>query len=489
MEIMANHATTALKNAETFEKLQHEMQERIQAELQRDENLRQLKSLQSNVPVGIFRSTPNGKLISINKSFITMFGYDNEAEAINVDTVNFYKDIQDRNLVYQKLATEGVVDDLELQMKRKDGSTFWALLSIKAIYDENNNWIYQDGIMNDITKRKTAEETLLRTQKRLTTVLESVPNIVLYETGGKEEFISDNVKKLLGYEAEKFKQDPDFFFKLIHEDDVEYVKKKYREWRDQGRNELLTLWCRIRKANGEFLWIEDRRVESTDIFGTKFESGVRIDTTNLKNAEEELKQSYEQLQKLLTETVNVLVSAVEMRDPYTAGHQRRVAQLSVAIAQKMGLSQHDVEGLNLASLVHDIGKINVPAEILSKPGKLTQMEFNLIKTHPQTGYDILKSIDFPWPVAEIVLQHQERFDGSAYPQGLKGEEILLPARIISVADVVEAMSSHRPYRPSLGAEVAIDEIKKNRGILYDPQVVDACLELLEKDGFQFCDED
>jgi HD-GYP domain-containing protein (c-di-GMP phosphodiesterase class II) len=144
--------------------------------------------------------------------------------------------------------------------------------------------------------------------------------------------------------------------------------------------------------------------------------------------------------------------------------------------------------LNLAALVHDIGKINVPAEILSKPGKLTSAEFNLIKMHPQTGFDILKSIEFPWPVAEVVLQHQERLDGSSYPQGLKGDEISLNARILSVADVIEAMSSHRPYRPSLGIDIALEEIKNNRGILYDPVVVDACMTLFNEKGFKFSEE-
>ncbi len=485
VEILANHAANALKNAETFEKLQHEMQERMQAELQRDESLSQLKSLQSNVPVGIFRSTPKGKLISVNKSFITMFGYHLEKEVLAVNTASFYVHAIQWQEVMDKLAQEGEVDDMELQLKRQDNSHFWALISIKAVFDKNKKWIYQDGIINDITKRKQAEENLQKTQMRLATVFDNVPNILLFETGGRKEFISENVEKLLGYPAERFTRDPQFYFSLIHQDELEYVQKKYEEWKKGGRRELLTFWCRIRKADGDHIWIEDRRVESEDFWGNKFESGVRIDITNLKNADEELKQSYEKLQKLLAETVNGLVSAVEMRDPYTAGHQRRVAILATAIAEKMGMDKNDVEGLNLASLVHDIGKINVPAEILSKPGRLTDTEFNLIKTHPQTGYDILKSIEFPWPVAEIVLQHQERYDGSSYPQGLKGDEINIFARILCVADVMEAMSSHRPYRPSLGIDIAIEEIKKNRGILYDPNVVDACMDLFEKDGFQF----
>jgi HD-GYP domain-containing protein (c-di-GMP phosphodiesterase class II) len=206
-----------------------------------------------------------------------------------------------------------------------------------------------------------------------------------------------------------------------------------------------------------------------------------------------------------------------MRDPYTAGHQRRVAQLAPAIAQEMGFSEEQINGIYIAAIIHDVGKINVPVEILSKPSKLSEAEFglirthpqvghdildvpaeilgepgglselelNLIRTHPQVGHDVLKEIDFPWPVAQIVLQHHERMDGSGYPQGLSGEEILLEARILAVADVVEAMASHRPYRPAYGLDKALDEISQNAGVLYDPGVVDACLRLFTKKGFSF----
>ncbi|MEQ1673763.1 MAG: HD-GYP domain-containing protein, partial [Candidatus Nitrotoga sp.] len=174
---------------------------------------------------------------------------------------------------------------------------------------------------------------------------------------------------------------------------------------------------------------------------------------------------------------------VEMRDPYTAGHQVRVADLAMAIAKQMGLPDEQAHAIHLAGMVHDLGKIQIPAEILSKPGKITGIEYSLIKFHPQAGYDILKGINFPWPIAQMVLQHHERLDGSGYPQGLKGDAILLEARILSVADVVEAMSSHRPYRPGLGIEVALAEITKQRGIYFDPQVVDACLVLFREQHY------
>ena len=202
-------------------------------------------------------------------------------------------------------------------------------------------------------------------------------------------------------------------------------------------------------------------------------------------AETNLQQSLEMLQRALEGIIHTVAVTVETRDPYTAGHQKRVASLACAIAQQMGLGDHVVDGIRMAGVIHDHGKISVPAEILSKPGALTRLEFGIIKTHPQIGYDILKTIEFPWPVDRMILQHHERMDGSGYPQGLKKDRILLEARIIAVADVLEAMAYHRPYRPALGIEKALDEIKKNSGVAYDPEVVAACLAIFEKGGFEF----
>jgi PAS domain S-box-containing protein/putative nucleotidyltransferase with HDIG domain len=208
------------------------------------------------------------------------------------------------------------------------------------------------------------------------------------------------------------------------------------------------------------------------------------DITQPKRAEEELKKSYEKLQKSLEETINAIASALEKRDPYTAGHQQRVANLACSMAEEMGLSRELINGIRMAGLIHDVGKIQIPTEILIKPNHLSDIEFVWIRMHPQIGFDILKSIEFPYPVAQIVLQHHEMYNGSGYPKGLAAEEILQEARIIAVADVVEAMSSHRPYRPALGIEAALDEIQKNRGILYDPEAVDACLKLFSEKRFK-----
>jgi len=211
----------------------------------------------------------------------------------------------------------------------------------------------------------------------------------------------------------------------------------------------------------------------------------RRSRSDLKQALNDVKLNLDKLRRAMEGIVEAISVTVEMRDPYTAGHQKRVADLACAIARDMQLSEDEIYGLHMASVIHDLGKITVPAEILSKPGQLSGLEYELIKSHVQAGYDILKQIDFPWPLADIILQHHERMDGSGYPNGLKHEEILLPARILSVADVFETIASHRPYRPSLGLQRAMDEILENRGRLYDNRVADVCLALFETDRFQF----
>ncbi|HJX37969.1 MAG TPA: HD domain-containing phosphohydrolase, partial [Anaerolineae bacterium] len=210
--------------------------------------------------------------------------------------------------------------------------------------------------------------------------------------------------------------------------------------------------------------------------------GIIRDITERKRAQEELEQSYLTLRNTLEGTVNALAALAEARDPYTAGHQQRVATLACAIAEEMGLSEDLLAAIRMAGLVHDIGKIHVPAEILSKPTRLTDIEMQLIRTHPQTAYEILRTIEFPWPVADIVMQHHERMNGSGYPLGLTEQQILLEARILAVADVVEAMASNRPYRPAHGIEEALAEISENTGLLYDPQVAQACLRLFREKG-------
>ena len=211
---------------------------------------------------------------------------------------------------------------------------------------------------------------------------------------------------------------------------------------------------------------------------------THLEVDRLRNhLEDMVDERTRELRENLLDFVTAIAATIEVRDPYTAGHQRRVAHLATTIARELQLSEDQIEGLKLASVVHDIGKIRIPAEILSKPGRLDELEFSLIKRHSATGYEILKAINFPWPIAQIVLQHHERLDGAGYPHGLKDQEILFEARIIAVADVVEAIVSHRPYRAALGVDAALEEISRHRGLLYDASVVDACLKLFREQGY------
>jgi putative two-component system response regulator len=237
---------------------------------------------------------------------------------------------------------------------------------------------------------------------------------------------------------------------------VDYVTKPFQ------REELL---ARVRTH------FELRRLRN------HLEEVVEQRTKSLRKSEARLKQS-------LFETIAAISAMVELRDPYTAGHQRNVAQIAVAIALELKLPEAQIEGLNLASIVHDVGKINIPAEILSRPGRLSSAEFELIKQHPVSGYEILRGIDFPWPIAQIVRQHHERLDGSGYPDGLSGDGILLEARIMAVADVIEAMASHRPYRPGLGIEAALVEVEEKSGKAYDRAAAEAALHLFRDNGFR-----
>ncbi len=264
-------------------------------------------------------------------------------------------------------------------------------------------------------------------------------------------------------------------------------------------NEAVSITERVK--NGEFLQMDTvrNRKDGTEIpvsiLGVPFEVGeeyaiygIYRDISDSKKAEEKLKRSYQQLERAMEGTVNTIAKLVETRDPYTAGHQVRVAELASAIAEELGLPPDRKDAIKFAAMIHDIGKISIPTEILSKPGRLSELEFRLIKNHPLSAYEILENINFPWPVADIVHQHHERMDGSGYPDRLKGDEILLEARILAVADVVEAMSSDRPYRPGLGLDRALDEIRDKTGTFFDKAVTKACLTLFQEKGFSFKNE-
>ncbi len=289
------------------------------------------------------------------------------------------------------------------------------------------------------------------------------------------------VEKVGGYTMHS----SEYAHRFVHPDDMDVVAKETRaaiETTDPLFNRQLE--HRILYEDGTVGYITVRFFIVKDSQGRTVKTyGVNQDITEHKQTEEALR-TLESLRKAVGTTMQVLVSAVEVRDPYTAGHQMRVADLARAIAAEMGLPQEEVEGIRLAGSIHDIGKLSIPAEILTKPIKLSELEFSLIKEHARRGFEMLKDVESPWPLAEVVHQHHERMDGSGYPRGLKGEEILIEARILAVSDVVESMASHRPYRPAIGINAALQEIEQNEVILYDKIVADACIRLFRQKGFQ-----
>ena len=341
-----------------------------------------------------------------------------------------------------------------------------------------------EQLLAEIAERKRAEEALRESGEKYRTILESIEESY-YEVdiAGNFTFFNDALCRLLGYPEDELMGMNNRQY--MDDENARKVYQTFNAVYRAGKPARAFDWEVIRKdATRRFVESSVSLIRDPTGEPAGFRGIVR-DVTERLRAEEELQQSYAKLQRALEGTAAVLVSAIEMRDPYTAGHQRRVTGLACAIAREMGLPQEQIEGLRMAGLIHDIGKITIPAEILSKPGQLNDIEWGLLRAHSQAGYNVLKTVDFPWPVAEIVLQHHERLDGSGYPQELSGAGILMKARILAVADVVEAMSSHRPYRPARGLDEALEEISQNRGVLYDADVVDACLKLFAENRFEF----
>ena len=339
----------------------------------------------------------------------------------------------------------------------------------------------------ELIDRKSAEEALHESEERFRQVAETAGEWIWeVDASGLYTYSSPLIERILGYKPEEI-VGKKHFYDLFRPEDGEALKSEALAAFADKRPFYGFLNPSLDKK-GQIRWLSTTGLPILDATGNLCGyRGSDSDVTERKRAEERLQETLQSLRQAITSTIRVLSHAVEARDPYTAGHQRRVTFLAEAIAVELGLPPEKIECLHMAGLVHDIGKISIPAEILSKPSTLTRPEYALLKTHVQKGYEILKSVDFPWPLAEIVHQHHERMDGSGYPQGLRGDEIFVESRILAVADTMEAMSSHRPYRPALGMEVALGEIERDNGGTYDPKVVAACLELFRKKGFRFPD--
>jgi len=390
----------------------------------------------------------------------------------------------------------------DFQMTRKDGSVIYTETSVSLLMNELGEPVGFRGISRDVTERKKADKTLQESDQRYRAFianssegiwrleLDQPVSTSLPEDEQMRQMIdhayvaecNDVTARMYGYEKAQ-----DFVgtrMSVFTSPDDPLDRQLFRALIRSGYS-LADVESHTVDKQGNHRWFSNSLTGVIDNGFIVRGWGVRKDITERKLSEESLAKSYEALRRTLDGSIKSIAKMVEMKDPYTAGHQQRVAELASAIAGEMGLSIEQVKYIYLAGLIHDIGKFYVPADILSKPGKLTAIELAMIRTHSQSSYDILTEIDFPWPLAQIAWQHHERLDGSGYPQGLGGDEILPEAKILAVSDVVEAMASFRPYRPALGIDRALEEIELNRGIRYGSEAADICLKLFREKGFSF----
>jgi PAS domain S-box-containing protein/putative nucleotidyltransferase with HDIG domain len=516
--------------AEHFVAIFDVITERKKAEEALQNEVIRRRTLMESSRDGIVVINKDFKIVEANVCFANMIGYTSQ-EILDLYVWDF-EAAMDEKEIRKSFADIGNINvTIETSHRRKDGTMYDAEVSISGLVINGEPMTFT--IIRDITKRKQTDESLHRANRALKTL--SAGNMLLVRAKNESELlqnITDLIVKQAGYSLAVVVYAKDNVQKNIVPMAAAGMKEENYTWAnnitwDDAPNGQLPVSSAIRSGKTQVcrniacaigfkqwkdtalsegyianialpLSSQEKTFGALCIYSTE-ESA--FDDEEIRLLEElandlaygiinlRIRVEHEQdvmlLQQSLEQSIKTIAATVEARDPYTAGHQNRVSELAVAIGQEMNLSEKQIHGIRLAAIIHDLGKIHIPAEILSKPGKLSAIEFMLIKTHPQEGYNILKEVKFPWPIADIILQHHEKIDGSGYPQGLKGDEILLEAKIICVADVVEAMSSHRPYRASLGMEPSLEEIKRGRGSLYDPAVVDACLKLFEEKRFSF----
>jgi PAS domain S-box-containing protein len=450
-----------------------------------------LDSIIENIPNMIFlKDAESLRFVRLNRAGEDLLGYSRD-DLLGKSDYDFFPKEQadhftkkDRDVLNRKEVVD--IPEESLQTRTKGERTIHT--KKVPLLDAKGEPEFLLGISEDITERKRAEEALQKSESLLQKIFDLLP-IGLWLTDKDGKLMRGNPAGVKIWGAEP-KVDPAEYgvFKARRLPSGEEIAPE--DWAlvntIRERVTVVDEMLEIDAFDGKKKVILNYTSPVLDNYGAiQGAIVVNLDITNLKHAENKLQDTLENLRKVLGATVQAIAVTVETKDPYTAGHQRRVADLARAIATEMNLPADQIDGIRMAATIHDLGKISVPAEILSKPTKLTNVEFSLIQTHSQSGYDILKDIDFPWPIARMILEHHERMDGSGYPNGLMAEAALLESRILAVADVVESMASHRPYRPGLGVDAALEEISKNRGILYDTGAVDACLRLFHEKGYKF----
>ena len=431
-------------------------------------------------PIGIITYNAAGGVVSVNTAAAELAGGTvTQLASQNFREIESWKSSGLLSLAEQALATNRIADKEIHIPSTTYGKEAW--IRARLVPFEFHSERHLLALLSDFCERHEVEQALADAQSTYRALVErqSLVGIFLIDQG-RILYHNPRADEIFGYQPGELVGQP-MKLHVVDEDwpaterslrgvlsgEIPTHKVDFRGRRKDGGEVLINAHGTLGNHNGRPILI-----------------GVLLDVTEQRHAEQQIKHHVAQLEAAFMRTVDVATTLSEIRDPYTAGHERRVAEIAVAIGAELGFDVRRQQGLRIAGSLHDVGKMSIPTEILSKPGKLTAVEYLMVKGHPQASYEILKNVEFPWPVAQVALQHHERMDGSGYPQGLKGEEILLEARIMSVADVVEAMSSHRPYRAGLGIDKALAEIERGRGSAYDPVVVDACLKLFRENRYE-----
>jgi len=442
------------------------------------------RTLFETAPLGIGIVNPDTDIYEdVNPMFAAMLGRSHEElRGKSWRAVTHADDIGPQAAGIQALR-DGTLQHFALNKRflKKDGGTVWANLTMTQVTLPGTAGPRLLFMAQDVTETERMARNLVEEQTRFRALAEQSTVGIYTLDRGKITYINPRGAEIFGYGPDEIEViDP---LMLVAEEQRPLVAESIRK-RQAGDTPILQYQFTAQRKDGTKRIVA---VDSTTIIldGRRVIMGVLQDVTERMRAQEEIRNYITRIEAMIAGTVNSISIMVELRDPYTSGHERRVGELSAAIAAKMGLDENTQRGLRYAGAVHDVGKLAVPADLLSKPGRLTAVEFELVKAHAAQGYEVLKGIESPWPLAEVARQHHERMDGSGYPRGLKGEEILLEARILAVADVMESMSSHRPYRPALGIDKALEEIERGKGVHYDAAAVEACLAVFRDGSFSF----
>lgn len=466
-------------NIIAIEGVARDVSEKVLLENKLKESELKFRTIFEKSPIGITICNREGKLILSNEAFIKMIGYTlSELKEISWKDYTYPEDIDSDWDLFNKLIDKEIDSyTIEKRFIRKDGKIIYVNLNTKAIFDNDGNFLYEFALIEDITEKKMLLDALYESEKRFRTFFTNNP-LGLVIGDDEQNFISTNevYRNLLGYSEEELKN--------LRMEDITHPEDYKREveltYKIKNKEiDSFVIEKRYIRKDGSIFWGQVFVSPFFDEEGNfKYYFGILRDVTEEKRLKDELEEAHNKLKKYFDDILKLTTRIIEKKDPYTLGHQTKVAKIATKIAEKLNLSKEKIDTIRIASYLHDIGKIVLPSEILNKPGKLTKNEYLLVQEHSKAGYDILKSSDFLYPIAEIVYQHHERLDGSGYPRGLKDDQISLEARIIAVCDLFDAMTSHRPYRPKFSIEETFKELKEKSGILYDKDVVNILADLV-----------